>query len=615
MSHRQPESMLRRSLLLGLALLASCAAWAGTGAAQVDAGNVATARPDVPRPGVKPCIVTLIPREDFGSKGNNTRMDAVPHAFHYAPPAGCRGPWAKVVLEADFSVDRGIQFDRTASIWLDGVNLYFGTTQEPSPKVAPHWRVQRDLTDYASVLRHAGSGRVIINNWLSGVRLSIIHASARLLFYPANARYPAPKVPSRVYALNGGDALPAQLKTGDQWLSRTLRFPRNTARVYMDVFAQAQSTDEEYYTCLEQRFMHKPGKPDAHAVEQRFWMCPGGSFREAEVAIDGTPAGLAPIAPWIFTGGIDPYLWRPTPANETLDFIPYRVNLTPFAGVLSDGKPHAVAVRVLDAHDYFAVAAALLVYQAADSAHTGGAVTVNTLKNRAIKPRITSTLGDIKGARSGGDVTTQSRENYVIEGYIDTPKGRVTTRVDDTLGFHNEQQFLTRANGDRRHLTQQHARMHSIAMRRGGGIAAQQVTRNVDYRLDFTAARPASNNASLHQLTVTLHQRFGRDLRAGRAGVPTYQAHVRTTHVGADHMLLDPSRRQSLRHTGQTSLQNVVFWNSLGDCYQASVQARNSKVVQMTHGLGCLDGKSSVHWFVHPDGSPDSLGWQDADND
>ena len=55
-------------------------------------------------------------------------------------------------------------------------------------------------------------------------------------------------------------------------------------------------------------------------------------FREAEVSIDGTPAGVAPVYPWIFTGGIDPFLWQPIPGVHTLNFEPYRVDLTPFAG-------------------------------------------------------------------------------------------------------------------------------------------------------------------------------------------------------------------------------------------------------------------------------------------
>jgi Peptide N-acetyl-beta-D-glucosaminyl asparaginase amidase A len=66
----------------------------------------------------------------------------------------------------------------------------------------------------------------------------------------------------------------------------------------------------------------------------------GTGFRETEISIDGQPAGLAPVYPWIFTGGIDPFLWVPIPGVQTLNFVPYRVDLTPFAALLSNGESH-----------------------------------------------------------------------------------------------------------------------------------------------------------------------------------------------------------------------------------------------------------------------------------
>src|SRR5208337_727475 len=108
------------------------------------------------------------------------------------------------------------------------------------------------------------------------------------------------------------------------------------------------------------------------------------------VTIDGQPAGVAPIYPWIFTGGIDPYLWRPIPDVHTLNFEPYRVDLTPFAGVLSNGQPHTVAVSVYNADDYFSATATLLLYLDAGSSQVTGAVTRNTIgqPNPVVKERI-----------------------------------------------------------------------------------------------------------------------------------------------------------------------------------------------------------------------------------
>ena len=107
--------------------------------------------------------------------------------------------------------------------------------------------------------------------------------------------------------------------------------PTNIERVYLDVIAQSQSNDEFWYFCV-------PNDQTSNLES-----CGNTAFRETEVWIDGQPAGVAPVYPWIYTGGIDPYLWEPIPGVQTLDFKPYRVDLTPFAGVLSDGNAHTVA--------------------------------------------------------------------------------------------------------------------------------------------------------------------------------------------------------------------------------------------------------------------------------
>ena len=47
----------------------------------------------------------------------------------------------------------------------------------------------------------------------------------------------------------------------------------------------------------------------------------------------------------------------PIPGVQTLNLLPYRVDLTPFAGVLSNGQPHTVGVTVFNAFEYFSTVA------------------------------------------------------------------------------------------------------------------------------------------------------------------------------------------------------------------------------------------------------------------
>jgi hypothetical protein len=80
---------------------------------------------------------------------------------------------------------------------------------------------------------------------------------------------------------------------------------------------------------------------------EQLGVCGGGAYRQIEVYIDGMPAGFTYPFPVLYTGGINPLLWRPLTGIYSFNIPPYSFDLTPFAGVLNDGKEHVFGVRVL----------------------------------------------------------------------------------------------------------------------------------------------------------------------------------------------------------------------------------------------------------------------------
>ena len=66
---------------------------------QIGSSNTVTADPLVPRPHEKPCIVQLFSAFQF--------VNFNIQSYQFAPPAGCPGPWEKVVFTADFSETGG----------------------------------------------------------------------------------------------------------------------------------------------------------------------------------------------------------------------------------------------------------------------------------------------------------------------------------------------------------------------------------------------------------------------------------------------------------------------------------------------------------------------------
>ncbi len=352
-------AILPFALLSSSALLAQVVVTPPT--PQIGTSQPAPIEPPIAKPSTKPCSVTLLSEQAFANFDNKP--------LTFTPPTGCAGPWAKVVFSADFTVTAGRQFDRTAKFFLGGANIYFGTTAEPRSTLSPSWHVERDITDLSALFHSRQTGQAILGNFVgtdSGtVYDGIIYANARLDFYPANAANLAPAVPNAVLAFPTNDTNRVSATTDTS--TGTFTFPKNLERVYLDVISQSQSSDEFWYTCV----------PSDVAGELE--NCGNSAFRETEVSIDGKPAGVAPVYPWIYTGGIDPYLWEPIPGVQTLNLKPYRVDLTPFAGVLADGKPHTVAVSVFNANSGFDVASTLLLYTGPAGSVTTGALLTDTL--------------------------------------------------------------------------------------------------------------------------------------------------------------------------------------------------------------------------------------------
>lgn len=517
-------------------------------------------------------------------------MAARPHLFQFVPPRGCPGEWAKVVLEADFSVPAGRQFDRTAAIWLGGVNLYFGTTMEPEPDLAQHWRVARDLTDYSALFREAGTGQIVLNNWISATTNQPIYVTARLLFYPSEAGHTAPGAADRVYPLSS-DAVGEQqaLNTPEEVLARRLTLPRNVERAYLDVIAQSQAHDERWYTCVDKRYLEETRDYSLEAFEA----CDGGSFRGVEILVDGKAAGLAPVYPWIFAGGIAPHLWLPTPGIQTTNFIPFRVDLTPFAGVLDDGKPHTVSVRVLGADHFFNAAANLLLYEDHHGVSLRGELLQDTLSEAPLAgPTVKSTLHADAAGRIAGSLQTDVAQSYTIRGVVHTSRGDLITTVRYAEHFSNRQDF------DR-----PGAKQYDETIKQDATVA-MRVDRDLNGRLQESVVFEEQDPLSIavrktmvttgQDFTAVVAVRQGHAIALGKtsASGAIYRARLEENLDARDRAygktIPPPLDRSSFNHE-ESGRETVQFKDSFGSCYQAEIESREERLSAVEEGIGCPD--------------------------
>jgi peptide N-acetyl-beta-D-glucosaminyl asparaginase amidase A len=520
--------------------------------------NTVSADPPVSHPEEKPCVVQLFSGYQF------VNFNVL--SYQFTPPTNCPGPYEKIVFTADFNVTAGVQFDRTAVIDLNYVNIYFGTTAEPGQTLSPSWHIERDETDYAALFTAPQTGHIILGNIVNSTYTGIISGSAQLQFYRSQGRSPEPSadaiLPLTQSNGSGGFNEPAFLYTTTDQLATTFTLPQNIERAYLDIITQSQIDDEFWYSCV----------PNDVATELE--NCGNTAFREAEISIDGTPAGVAPVYPWIYTGGLDPFLWVPIPGVQTLNFIPYRVDLTPFAGLLSNGQQHTVALSVFNADSYFSATGTLLLFLDHGSKLVSGEVTANTI-SAAPNPVIDENLQIDASGNITGTVTTTSARSFKVAGFVNTSHGRIETEVAQSVNFKNLQTFDITASVYGQDVSQL-TNVESTATTRQGPLSFQtQETFSYPFTFNYTDTYAA--DGSVTQLS-NVSQEYKKDVWS-----PFFARFVDNKVTSTD--LLDLN--SSFAVTGNSGAQSRQSYNSFdtrGAAYSCTLSSENNALTAISRG-------------------------------
>lgn len=525
-----------------------------------------TADPLVPRPPQQPCVVPLFANYKFAFFADTAQT------FEFTPPTNCSGPWEKVVFEADYSENGGDQFDRTTSIYLGDTNIYFGTTPEPLATLTNTWHIERDVTDYTALMKVPTQGTIILQNCTTdcpspfNTELNgVFTVKADLEFFPADKHgygnhaqnTPPPDAVLPLVQINssGGTNLPANLSSPTDQFSTTFTLPTNIERAYLDVVSQSQSNDEQWYACFPN---------DLNAINDLFG-CGNTNFRETEVTIDGQPAGISPVSPWVFTGFL-PDQWIPMPGAQTLDFVPYRVNLTPFASLLSDGNPHTVALSVFNQNSFFSLTGSLLLFLDKGSKHVTGEVTKNTLT--APSPVVTENLQGTSTVT--GTIGVASDRDFTIAGFVNTSHGKVKTNVSERQNFSStitidfDTVNFTVLNQDT--VVQNSVSTTTSVSDWEGTVVTKD---NFSFPITVNVLLPVPT--AIFGLTVATSQKYHTDEEISFDGFPFYfnsvSNDVNSTDVSPD-----------------SSSQHYTSFDSDGNFYDCQIATKNNTLTNVSHG-------------------------------
>lgn len=369
------------------------------------------------------CVVPLASHEFGYSYGT-------PYVANYSAP-DCSADHTVAYLRWTASAPRGTQYDRLAAVWVNGAELLRTSTQEPSARSGGvQWEVVKDVSLYLDLLVSGGQVVISLDNIITDVYNSSFTVDVQLeLYEPLDAALvparPDVIVPVSKSATSYGwfTVEPSSAATGSNGLNVSI--PTNTAELFLELFLSHHQCDEFYYA----------NPPDSYAALVD--ACGGGPFREVQVLVNGALAGIVWPFPLLFTGGLNPYLWRPIVALGAFDAPTYVLNLTPFLGAFIDGQPHNVTFAVSHGIDFWPIDGNLLAY--VDAATTQTLVEPLTLEiEDSIEPASSST----NSSGLNGEFFVAAAREWSVQTRVTTVTGGAKVySLHQSLSFANEQVY------------------------------------------------------------------------------------------------------------------------------------------------------------------------------
>ncbi len=264
-----------------------------------------------------------------------------PVSFNFTTPTG---EYSRIVLRLELSLvslveDRpAVQYDRPIWVWVNGVPAFIGTTPQRFNSTA-----FADVTHLYSLLvgGHNATITVALPNWVIP-RLGLTGAfnvTVKLLYYPGSKPSGLPDMIVPLMANSSNSPWPglaaARITTKKPVAWELSSLPSNTARAYLLMYVEGASYDEFWYAMMP---------------TDRYFL-----FKS-----DGIPFAIAQPFAQMYTGSLNPLLWRPIPGVRTLSFEPILVDVTGMLPLLVG--THNITLEVFNGLNYWYVFPMLLVY-------------------------------------------------------------------------------------------------------------------------------------------------------------------------------------------------------------------------------------------------------------
>lgn len=487
----------------------------------------------IKRPTVEPVVVQVMEHVKFD---------------HAHPPVENevtlpKGNWEKVILTITGDQE-GRQFDRIMHIWAGNTQIFAGCTPEPT-KDGIMWKLEKDITLYLPILSGKKTFTTQLENYMDELHTGIPNMSFYLEFFPSEEKEISQKswemkIPDSIIPIL--NAPKPYMIEKDGIMDVPLTLPNDMKELYLDLYVIHQNKDEFFWSL-------------------------NPAFREVEIFIDDQPAGVIWPEPILYTGGVNPLLYRPVSGLRSMNLPTFIINLTPFAGLL--GGEHKLSIRVENNMNYWLIGGSLFLYQN-NGIPTKGKIVKNTMQ---FPSHAYSTKTSVLDSEQDILTTEEAKMAYVIEGEIETEEGLFTSKIESSLQYSNDKSSIESANWQIDHGAQVVTTDETLS--KSEQIVKKQ-HRETTYTLDCSSSyirdsekKGISMNSNLSQIFTEVCEFDSLELA---------KPYNSTLHLNSQAYAVLQRMNEEASATHANTTAHINFQDSANQDYQKTIMTRGGRV-------------------------------------
>lgn len=435
--------------------------------------------------------------------------------------------------------------------------------------------MKKDISRYHSLLMTNQTLAVYLGNIVDNTYTGIYHVNVTFHFYPAekkmNSDHPHNQWADLIIPISRNmpitDGLWFEIENSTDVKSKKFVIPQNAYRAVLEVYVSFHENDEFWPTNV----------PNVYISANNLTGFSGnGPFREVVVSLDGGLVGAIWPFTVVYTGGVNPLLWRPITGIGSFDLPSYDIEITPFLGSILNGESHEFAFSVRNALNVWYIDANLHVWLDGKSEKTNGKFLM-----QKISPLHVSLVSNFTGL-NGTFLTTVNR-SIKSSGWVQSSFGKIVTESTQEFDYSNF--MVMKKDGDSQIVNQIIGFNDSVYAKMPSFVLSKKSLKSFSFYI-FSDTVDKGNGSYSEVANITLGF---NEKRVDDSGSKSSSSVLENLQNGQGSMLV----KGNLVVSGLGSTQQMYNYGDDKFCYFRDISSSNYTIIYDKEGNTCSKRKNS----------------------